>query len=220
MKNNFVVLAHLRSGSTSLYNILYSQHVSIISEPYNSHTTTKYLDYWQNHGFDSSLDLILSEYKGMKHLFEFTSPEENDKIKEKCNTIILHRENMFDAAISLELAFATNVWMKEPQNTSYGSKKITIDAEKVLMHFNQFNKIYYLIDDNCFVVKYEHLYFGKNQKNILHDMFDFIGCRIIDYGEIEKILELSNRLNDRSWRDIVENFDEVKDKIQSMIEEL
>lgn len=217
MKNNFVVLAHLRSGSTSLYNIFYSQHVSIISEPYNKDTTSKYLDCWQNHGFDSSLDLVLSEYKGMKHLFEFTSFEESQKIKDKCNTIILHRENMFDAAISLELAFTTNVWAKEPRNANYGSKKVRIDPEKVLMHFNRFYEIYDLIDESCFLVKYENLYFGGNQKNILCNMFDFIGCKIIDYNEIEKILHLSNRLNDRRWCDIVENFDEIKSEIQLMI---
>ena len=58
MSKNFVILAHPRSGSTTLFNIFASQGVKIICEPFNSHSDTNYLDFWGKNGFTSALDLI------------------------------------------------------------------------------------------------------------------------------------------------------------------
>ena len=210
MKDNFAILAHARSGSTSLFNIFISQDVKAISEPYNHHNSIKYLDDWGKNGFESSLDMIFSEYKGMKHLFEFTIREQTDLIKEKCNTIILYRENMIDAAISLEMAFKTNVWLRRDKKSEYGKEKILLDRDSVEFYYNYLKKIHNFFDDNCFIVRYEDLYYGDDQKKIIYDMFDFVGCEVKNYGFIECLLHKRNKINDKNWCDLVSNWEEIK----------
>ncbi len=215
-KENFVILAHARSGSTTLFHIFENQSVRIFCEPFNKNSTMKYLIHWGKNDFCSALEMILSEYQGFKHLAGFCTIDQNQYIKEKCNTIFLYRKNILNAAISLTLAFKTNVWMKLQKLSDYGKEKIYIKPEDVQSSMNHLSKFHKLKDDSCFTVSYEDLYYSdKNkQRKIIEDMFDFVGHKIIDYDKIERLLDVkNNKINPENWSDIILNWDEIIEKV-------
>jgi len=212
-KENFVILAHARSGSTTLFNIFLSQGVNIFCEPFNHNSIMKYLIHWGKNDFESALDIILSEYKGFKHLFCFSTMEQTELIKSKCNTIFLYRENILDSAVSLVLAFKTNVWLHSDKHVDYEKEKVYIKPEEVQYSINHLNKLVKLKDESCYIVKYEDLYYSdkERQKKIIEEMFEFAGCEIIDYEKIERLLDVKgNKINPENWSDIISNWDEVE----------
>ncbi len=215
-KENFVILAHARSGSTTLFHIFENQGVKIFCEPFNKDSTTKYLSHWNENDFDSALEIILNEYKGFKHLFGFSSIEQNKYIKEKCETIFLYRENLLNAAVSQTLAFATNVWMKSQKKSEYGKEKININPYAVKTSIEYFRRFQELKDDKCFCISYEELYYSDNnkQKEIIEEMFNFVGCKIINHKSIENLLNVeNNKINPENWSDIISNWDEIVEKV-------
>ena len=209
MKDNFLILAHARSGSTSLAEIFENQNCNVSFEPFNAHNHRgiNYLEHWGREGFESAFDLILAKYKGIKHLYSFTTHEQTKLMKSKCQTIFLYRNNLLDAAISLELAFETNVWMKAQKKSDYLDNKIRLKLEKIegaISHLRRHKKN---LDSDCFCVSYEDLY-SENGFEIVKEIFKFSGCKIIDEKKIIKILK-ENKLNVLPWNQIVENWQEI-----------
>ncbi len=216
--NNFSILAHARSGSTTLFHIFESQGVKIFCEPFNKDSIMKYLIHWGKNDFYSAVEMVLSEYQGFKHLFGFSTMEQNEFIKKRCKTILLYRKNLFNAAVSQTLAFATNVWMKGQKKPEYGRQKIYINPYAVKSSMKHFIKFQTLKDNNCFTVLYEDLYYSdKNkQKTIIENMFDYVGCKILDYSKIENFLDISNnKINPENWADIISNWDEVVSELKN-----
>ena len=211
LEKKFVILAHARCGSTRLNDVFLSQGIKIISEPYNSHSTLKYLDVWGKEGFASSLDLIFSEYDGMKHISDFSIIEQNQEIKNRCNTIFLYRENLLDAAISLQYACITNVWTQYQINQEYGKEKVFLRIDDILFSLKHLKRHFLHMDDNCFVVSYEQIYYGDNQKKLIKDIFDFVGCKIVDLDMIMDMIDKKNKINRLSWKELILNYDDIKD---------
>ena len=171
-KNNFVILAHARSGSTTLFHMFENQGIKIFCEPFNKDSIMKYLIHWGRNDFYSAIEMILNEYKGFKHLYSFATIDQNEFIKEKCNTIFLYREDLISAAVSLTLAFKTNVWLTNQKNENYYKEKFYINPEEVQSAVNHLSRHMKLKDDNCYVITYEDLYYSDKdkQKKIVKEM--------------------------------------------------
>ena len=215
-KNNFVILAHARSGSTTLFHMFENQGVKIFCEPFNKDSIMKYLIHWGKNDFYSAIEMLLSEYKGFKHLCGFTTIDQTIFIKEKCNTIFLYRENILNTAVSLVLAFKTNVWTNLQKSSDYGKDKIHINPESVQSSINHLANFSNIKDNNCFSVSYEKLYYSskEEQKKIIEEMFEFTECKIENYSKIERLLDVkANKINPENWSDIISNWDEVKSKV-------
>ena len=67
------------------------------------------------------------------------------------------------------------------------------------------------MDDNCFVVSYEQIYYGDNQKKLIKDIFDFVGCKIVDLDMIMDMIDKKNKINRLSWKELILNYDDIKD---------
>lgn len=216
-KNNFVILAHPRSGSTTLFEIFHSQNVSIFCEPFNQNGIMKYLIHWNENSFESALDIVLNDYKGFKHLYSFVTKEQNELIKSKCNTIFLYRENLINAATSFALAFKTAVWLKDQKDANYMTNKVYINPDEIQNSINSFKTFETLKDDNCYILSYEELYYSEhgNQMKIIKEMFDFVDCEIIDYDKIKRLLDVKfNKINPDNWSDIIVNWEEIKELVK------
>jgi len=210
MKNNFLILAHARSGSTTLAEIFESQNQTVSFEPFNAHNHRgiNYLDHWGKEGFESAFDLILASYNGIKHLYSFTNFDQTKYMKSKCNTIFLYRNNLLDAALSLELAFKTNVWMKAQKNHEYLKEKVNIKIEKIQGAISNLRTHLKNLDDTCYKISYEDLY-GLNGFDIIKEIFKFTNCPIKNESLIHELLNKKNKLNNRSWCEVIGNWDEI-----------
>ena len=211
--DNFLILAHARSGSTNLCNIFQNQGISIICEPYNAHRGIDYLDYWGKNGFEESFDFILQEYDGVKHLYSFTTCEQTAYMKSKCRTIFLYRRNLLDAAISLELAFKTDVWLTCQKKDDYMNEKINLDVNLVQSAVNHLYRHKKNESGDCFVASYEDIYMGNDGLDFVKGMFDFIGRKIVDEDLIRYTLDKSHKINDKGWSDLISNWSEICEKV-------
>ena len=61
----------------------------------------------------------------------------------------------------------------------------------------------------CFPIKYEELFYGDNKKELVYDMFDYVECKIKNYAFIERLLDNSNKINKKSWSEMISNWDEI-----------
>ena len=211
--NNFLILAHARSGSTNLCNIFQSQGISMICEPYNAHRGIEYLDYWGKNGFEESFDLILKEYEGVKHLYSFTTCDQTVYMKSKCKTVFLYRRNLLDAAVSLELAFKTNVWLSSQKEDGYMSEKINLDVNLVQSAVNHLYRHKKNESSDCFIVAYEDIYMVSDGFDLVRCIFDFIGRKIIDEDVIKYNLDNSHKINDKKWSDLISNWSDICDNV-------
>lgn len=200
----------MRSGSTTLAEIFQSQNQIICSEPFNIHTNVglKYLTHWGREGFESAFDLILENYKGIKHLYSFTTYDQTKYMKSKCNTIFLYRKNLLDAALSLEVASETNVWMTSQKNSEYLKQKINVNIEKIKFIISHLQRHLKNLDENCYKISYEELYYSDSFK-IIQEIFKFTDCPIVNEFFIHELLNKKNKINNRPWSEIIENWDQI-----------
>ena len=183
--NRFLILAHARSGSTSLAEMFESQGCTVAFEPFNAHNHrgVNYLDRWGREGFEAAFDEVLASYEGIKHLYSFTTREQTALMKSKCRTIFLYRRNLLDAAVSLEMAFQTKVWMKSQAQSDYSARKVRLCPDKVAAAVAHLRRHGANLDENCLPVSYEQLYSGDGIAKV-REIFKFAGC---DIAEEQKI---------------------------------
>ena len=209
MRDHFLILAHARSGSTSLAEMFESQGYAVSFEPFNAHNHrgTNYIDMWGRQGFEAAFDAVLAEHRGVKHLYSFTTHEQTSYMKSRCRTIFLYRNNLLDAAVSLEMAFKTNVWRSAQRQPRYCEQRMRIDVDKVRSAVSHLRRHRANLDGECLPVSYEGLYLKDGMKAV-RQIFDFAGCLVADERKIERILR-DNKLNVLPWSETVENWDEI-----------
>lgn len=117
-----LLLAHPRSGSSSLYQILQLHpDLNILEEPFNEGFTSwdaRNPDYLARVHDTASLDAVLDEvwttYNGVKVL-TYQLPDEliaHLVNRADCAVIFLRRRNILQAVVSVLIAHQTNVWKK------------------------------------------------------------------------------------------------------------
>ena len=115
-----VVLAHPRSGSNSLVEILgLHRSVSILNEPFNEHFASwdpSNSDYAallrEGRSFESVLDELFDEFTGLKVLSYQLNDDALTKLVNRSGVkiVALRRRNLLQTAISQVLAESTGLW--------------------------------------------------------------------------------------------------------------
>jgi len=111
-----ILLAHARSGSTSLMEILGAHpDVRMVNEPFSPNRDRSGGCYHQQVSDQATLEATVQEifhhYNGMKHLIYQLPLEWNHALVEQCGRrVLLYRQNMLAAVVSAMLAEQTSTW--------------------------------------------------------------------------------------------------------------
>lgn len=233
-RQNFVIFTHFRSGSRSLVEALRSQSISVFDEPFNK------LHCMNNDDkFDNTFSKLIKEeeplvvysklfkkYQGFKHIFLQLGQNDNDLLVQNYPTIFLTRRDTKLAALSFLVAELSEIWHTTKRNKDGGIRKDnrnqelssiyksvgSIHVENIDISRKNFERIelYREKVKNGIFVFYEDLY-SSNWKEETQKIFDFIGCKIINWDLIEEIMGPNNKLNDEFLYQNIENYEEIKE---------
>lgn len=164
---------------------------------------------------------LTNEYDCFKHIFLQTSKNFNETIIANCPIIFLRRKNLLKSALSFLIALKTNVWHKSDINLlkmnpstndivdrykNIGSINIGL-LKKTIKDYQSIN-FYEPLLKKSIKVWYEDLY-SPNWKSVIENIFDFIDLDIIDWNSIQKIMDKSNKLNNKNLYSHIENINEI-----------
>jgi hypothetical protein len=203
-----LVLAHARSGSTSLLKVLDAhEDFRMVNEPFNP-TREKwghnYRDEVSNvDDLDHTLDELFHYYNGMKHLI-YQLPEElnHHLLKRAGRRILLFRRNTLQAVVSAMIATQTGIWFgnrkhvlkheMEPLDINEVSARVAWVQESV-QKYRQF-----LIEHDLpfLELAYEDVFDRRLATSVklskIKEIFDFLGVEELDDEVIGKIREILN----------------------------
>jgi hypothetical protein len=173
-----VVLAHPRSGSNSLVEILQRHHeVSMINEPFNEHFAS-----WDSNNADyvsrlrggesitPILDELFTTYTGLKALSYQLNDAELRALLERpeAKVLALHRRTLLQTALSQVVAESSGLWKTwdadRPLEDYRGLPALDVDAVAARLEWSQreaervATAIGSLESSRAFLVDYEDLY--------------------------------------------------------------
>ena len=212
----FIILAHARSGSTNLSQILASHpDIWIAGEPFH-------VDYlkWHPEEVDygvgseisnrnqlrTTLNAIFSHYSGIKTLMRQLTPELNKFILQLpgLKVIYLYRSNLLQSAISIFISGQANIWYKrvdEDKNPllEMQFEPISIDMLSKEMEKLKSRKTFYSgvlagkPAGDVMNITYEEIYFSDPQtkRSKIELLFDFLGYEFPMNTEIDRFLDPS-----------------------------
>jgi len=215
-KENFIILGHARSGSSTLKQIIESQNISVFGEPFNSEVTQKYLNLLKLYNINFVIKDIFNEYCGIKHLVHQLNVEKNSWLIGKYPIVFLKRKNLLQAATSSVLALQTRIWsvdnlVRIGGREAYYANLPALDIELIKKRLKEFKKD---IDFCQNLLKkhhnvwYEDLY-SDNWKEIISDIFKFIKLPVNNWNSIESLVK-NNKLNDIKAYNNILNIEEIK----------
>jgi LPS sulfotransferase NodH len=210
-----MIFAQPRSGSSSLKEIISSQEIPILGEPFNVDVTQEYLQKIKKEKFQDILNEIKQKYLGLKHLFFQLEYKKNIILLENYRTVFLYRENILEASLSVQMAIQTKKWAASDVNYQSDYHKIKhININQVLetcKELHSFNKLYNEKIKKNLIIKYEDLYQNDEEKqmDMIKFIFDFLKIKIKDKEKIKFFCDKKNKLNKEKWSEIIENYNEI-----------
>jgi hypothetical protein len=208
----FIILAHARSGSTNLSNIL-EKHpsIKIVGEPFHSdykkwHPTEAFvnLPVTSKTELNKKLLLIFEKYRGLKTLQRHLEPGLNSHLMllPGLKVIYLHRKNILQTAVSVYIAGQTNVWYKRIDAEKDPMNGVLLDAIDLDLLEREFIFQKAGIDYHMrilekkpeaekLVLTYEDLYFSDydTKRALITTTFGFLGYEVPDSTAIDMFLD-------------------------------
>ncbi len=232
----FVLLAHARSGSTTLQQILDAHDdIRVSYEPFNPgrerwNQHNYHAQVTDDHSLNRCLDEIYCYYTGIKHLiYQLDDRQNRILLQRNCRRIFLNRRNLFQTVVSGLIAEQTKKWIGnrqeilrarlEPLNPREVANRIDWLAKSVC-RYRQF-----MIDHGLefLEVKYEELYgpqisiHRKLQK--VDQIFSFLGAgppAVTARKKIREVLDpASGKINSDSTYRRIPNVDELEKQLGS-----
>jgi len=228
-----VILAHARSGSTTLGNILeLHPEISILGEPFNPRRHR-----WRkgNHCYANDLDEtpamldrvlegIFAEYDGIKHLYEQIPIKLNRHLLRKpYRFIFLHRKNVVRAMVSREISMQSRHWNSNKQRIlqhpfedvdleAFGRKLERLKKRNAMfIRFGRENTPHFR------VLAYEDLYDRdlRQQHRLIEDLFEYLGVQPLtaagDIRRMDTLLDArQTKLNNHDTYRLIPNIDEIE----------
>lgn len=236
-RERFVLLAHARSGSTTLSKVL-SLHpqVSMIHEPFNPER-----DRWGKFNYASesrdsaalaaSLEEIWTHHQGIKHLDTQLDQAGNEQLLASAHKVLLlHRQNLLEAALSEWLAIHSGSWNLDREvllrstipslDSAWVLRLISQRTQRLEGHrqFLQSANIPYL------EVTYEELYSPSlswdERRGSLLKVFQFLALPVPQarlWEEVEKLLSPDQKLNNQETHRLIPNLEAVLQQVEERI---
>lgn len=216
--NPFIIFAHARSGSSALKEMFDCQpNINVLGEPFNRNIDHTYLHMLESGGLNYVIKRIFFEFNGFKTLFAQLLKEENLWLFDNYKTIFLKRENLGQAAISLELAIQVKIWSVTDK---YKYKKAEMpylkkqNIERWIKAFEEETQYYeaYRNKNNSILVTYEELYeddFDKSYEKVKR-LFEFVEHEIKDEQSLKWWLSRDRKLNSNDIYMRIPNYEEIK----------
>ena len=229
--DDFVLLAHARSGSTTLHHILNAHDdIRMAYEPFNPKR-----EKWIQHNYhgqvtdDASLIQSLNEiynyHNGAKHLIYQLSDHQNEILLGRdCRRIFLNRQNLLQTTVSGMIAEQTKKWAGN-RNEILTAWLEPLDLKEVGNRVNWLKKSIsryrrLMVDKGLefLEVKYEDLY-GPNlslqQKLVKVDqIFHYLGAQAPSASARQRILEVlspdANKINSTSTYQRIPNIEAIE----------
>lgn len=240
-KKRFAIFTHFRTGSRSLVEVLRSQNIMTFDEPFNVKHSFNQNDEFDKKYFNrlqkkhlhppvsefscespkSILYHLTNDYDCFKHIFLQTSRKFNETMIRNCPIVFLRRRNVLKSALSFLIALKTNLWHASDANLLKVSKSDIVDKykhigsielddlEETIRKFQSINSYVPLLKKSVHVY-YEDLY-SPNYKSVIRNIFDFMDLEILDWSPIEKIMDRSNKLNNKELYSYIDNIDDIRD---------
>jgi len=210
-KKNFIILAHPRSGSSALVDLLNKNGVPVLAEPFNKVFNSVHYRALATKQPDEIVEEIFKDYRGVKTLMTQLGRGNNTFLAIKHPTVILTRGNLLEAAISARLAVATKSWKGESEL----GKPIHLDKDKVIAMLNFLAAEVRHFTSRCpeaLHVSYERLYAEDEETRLstAKEIFDFLGDQIVDVDAVRRALSPSGRQNKRPWSETVLNWEDFR----------
>jgi hypothetical protein len=232
--NTFIIFAHPRSGSSSLYDIMELNNINIVFEPFNT-DHYNYKNLIGTYGYKNIVDKICHRKHGFKHLFDHSTESQNKYLLEKFPCIFLYRKDVTEAAISYELSMKTKIWAGKEVNfeknyiENIKNYKINEENEEneenilpsidpkyikntIDFYYNGI-KLYKRNIKNGYVIEYENL-FGPDGFEYLKEIMKFLNIKIINEKETLEILNPIRKLNKKPWNEVIGNWKEISPIIE------
>jgi LPS sulfotransferase NodH len=219
LPKKFIIFAHPRCGSSTLFNIIKWQANTGVNEPFNQATQDEnnYLKDLNEKGIKFTTKKIFYNIQFFKHLSSSIKPEENKYLLDNYKIIFMYRKNILDAAISKVVAEQTNIWHSIDVN--YESdylkikyvepKLIDFEIQEIKKHMN-----YAKMSENVMFVAYEDIFENKYNFFKIEKIFNFLDLHLHRYESIRLFLSEKNKLNKKKWEDVLENYSDIKNQFQ------
>lgn len=219
LPKNFIIFAHPRCGSTTLFNIIKWQQNNGHNEPFNEllQDENNYLRNLNEKGIEFTTKKIFHNVQFIKHLSGCIKPEENKYLLENYKIIFLYRKNLLDAAISKVVAEQTNIWHSIDVNYESDYLKIKyIDPKLIDFQLQKIKKHmdYASMVKNVMFVAYEDIFQSKYNFFKMEKIFNFLDLRLYNHKSIQLFLSEKNKLNKKKWEEVLENYSDIKNQFQ------
>jgi hypothetical protein len=223
--NPFVIFAHARSGSSSLYEIMCLNNRPIFFEPFNI-AHHQYKNLIESHGFKNLISEIFSIRYGAKHLFNQLDEDQNKYLIEKFPCIFIYRKDITAAAISFELSMKTKIWAAKKVNfeenyienikKDKGDSFFLIDPknfQETISSYSNEIKLYKKNIKNGYVIEYENI-FGPDGFDYVKEIMKFLNIKIINEKKTLEVLSPIRKLNKKPWEEVITNWKEISEIIE------
>ena len=235
--DKFVLLAHARSGSSTLNHILDAHdEIRMSYEPFNpTRGEWQQFEYRSQVTDNASLNRCLEEiycyYNGIKHLTcQLDHPQNEVLLRRKCRRLFLNRDNLLQTVVSGMIAEQTKKWVGnrneilkarlEPLNI----RKISNQVQLIWKNINRYRDFMTSNGLDFMEVKYEDLYgedVSIHQKmELVNRIFDYLGAASLSGEARKEILELINpevsKINTTETYNRIPNIDKVEEKLGSV----
>jgi hypothetical protein len=234
----FIILAHARSGSSTLLNLLdVHPQIKMITEPFNPDRGPErenswpggpyraYLNEFQKDNeeeFQVCLNSIFSDYTGFKHLYYQLGDKLNYYLLNNVDKVIfLTRKNLLQAAVSADISTQTKYWNGPDRHAvDRFSGNINLDYIKGLMEFHAHgNKRWrdYLQDQKIDFteITYEDIYLNKpipKKVKQIQQLFSFLGYEPTKAprARLKDHLDIKHKMSSRELYNRISNIHEVE----------
>lgn len=219
LPKKFIIFAHPRCGSTTLFNIIKWQANNGVNEPFNQTTQDEnnYLKNLNEKGVEFTTKKIFHTVQFIKHLSNCIGPEENKYLLENYKIIFMYRKNILDAAISKVVAEQTNIWHSIDVNYEIDYLKIKyIEPKLIDFQIKEIKKHmdYASMIKNVMFVAYEDIFQSKYNFLKMEKIFNFLDLYLYRHESIRLFLSEKNKLNKKKWEDVLENYSDIKNHFQ------
>lgn len=211
-KNNFILLAHPRSGSSSLVDVFNLNGVQVLSEPFNKSKSSEHYQALSTKRPDEVVEEIFKQYRGIKTLMTQLGRGNNTGLVNTYPSIILTRDNLMEAALSTRMAALTNSWSGR---TARDDEPTSLDKEKVMALLNFYASEIRHFRKKCpeaLHVSYEEL-FNEDEATRLstaEKIFKHVGHAIQDTEATRSALDPSRKQNRAPWSETLSNWEDFR----------
>jgi len=242
MKKRIIILTTQRTGSTWLITLLNNyKNIQEFGEPFinNNYINNiynlnderfEYYNYIKKNNLKNNFKNIKKYIQNLENYSEsnitifkimYSQIKKNIRLillLFNKNTYIIHlkRENIYESIISSiysEKTKTTHILNKENRkiNRIFINKKLLKKRKFLIMIYRSFFSffIYIFLSKKTINIEYQELV--KNKKNILMQIYKHIGMPI----KIETLNDITNKILSNDYKEIIINYDEIKDLIQN-----